>query len=108
MPSTTVQRGNVIFDTLVGITITPTVIAAFDTSTQTFAVPGILTSDCVYASESITQTKSVVLSNAFVPANGVLGIQFLNVSAVAVTPVAGLYQLSIQRPENLPLPGNLS
>ena len=42
MPSTTVGRGNLLFDTLIAVQMTPAAVTGLQDSTQTFAVPGVL------------------------------------------------------------------
>ena len=104
MPSTTVTRGNSHETFYVAITITPAAVAANTTAAQTFALPGLLTTDFILAGGYIAnQTTGIFTVEADCLANNVLTIQFGNVTASSATPAAGVYELQIVRFEG-PLP----
>jgi hypothetical protein len=81
--------------------ISPTIVNANTTSQQTFAVPGLLTSDQVSAvSKPTYQTGLIVTGGACLTA-GVLTIQFANCTAGNITPTASeTYTVEINRPSN--------
>jgi hypothetical protein len=109
MPSSTLSRGNILNEVLLSVTLTPTSVAANTTATQTFALPGILTTDYLSAIAPLTsaQIANILVVGAFVSAANVVAIQFMNTSAAAVTPVSGGYGINVIRPENVPVPGNM-
>lgn len=107
MPSTTVSRGNILFETILGVQITPGAIAANADSTVTVAVAGALVNDYVDVFPPGAQTRNVVIIGCWITSAGVMAVQFNNVSAVALTPVAGIYNVNLVRPENFPLPANV-
>lgn len=104
MPSTTVLRGNCSGVILIGPTLTPVAVATITTAEQTFTVPGLQLSDFVIVNPAVAQTAGVGIVGARVSAVNTLAVTFDNPTAGSVTPVAGVYQIAIFRPENLPLP----
>lgn len=109
MPSNTISRGNVLNEVLLQVQLTPASVAAFTTATQTFALPGVLTTDYVADLATLTaaQTQSIIFVGCFVSQAGVVAYQVMNISAVAVTPVSGNYSCNVIRPENTPLPTSM-
>ncbi len=106
MPSTTLSRGNVLTNLLIGPSLTPTALTASTTTAQNFTVPGLLLLDCVTASYNGAQTAGVGIGNSYVSAANVLTIVFTNSTAGTPTPGAGIYLLEINRAESTPLPTN--
>lgn len=106
MPSNTLSRGNTLYDFVIAPTLTPTSLTASGTAEQTFTVVGLQTSDIVAVNSTTAQTVGIGIVNVRVSAPNALSIQFSNSSVTFATPVAGLYNINIVRPENLPLPTN--
>jgi len=107
MSSTTVTRGNSHETFYIGPSITPAAVAANTTAVQTFALPGLLTTDIIVAQGYIAnQTTGIFIAECDCLTNNVLTIQFGNVTASSATPAAGIYEFQIVRAENYPLPIN--
>lgn len=106
MPSTTISRGNILVNLLMGPTLTPTALVASTTTVQTFALPGLQINDAVQVTFSGVQTAGVGIANARVSAPGVLEVTFSNSTAGTPTPAAGIYTVALDRAENMPLPTN--
>jgi hypothetical protein len=108
MPMTTVARGNNLSVTNIAISITPVAVATITTATQTFNVSGLLTTDIIAAVGYVgTQIAGVFIVECDCLTNGVLTVQFGNVTAASVTPTAGTYIFSVYRADG-PLPANMS
>ena len=106
MPSTTISRGNILNQLLIGPSLTPTALTASTTTSQTFTVPGLQLNDSVSVNYNGAQTAGVGIANAYVSAANVLTIVFSNSTAGTPTPAAGTYILALDRAEYLPLPTN--
>ena len=105
---TTVARGNNLSVTNIAISITPVAVATITTATQTFNVSGLLTTDIIAAVGYVgTQIAGVFIVECDCLTNGVLTVQFGNVTAASVTPTAGTYIFSVYRADG-PLPANMS
>ena len=107
MPSTTVQRGNVATTILVQTTLTPASVPTVTAAEQTFNVPGLFANDQISAvslQAPWTSLTSIVSFRAI--STNTLGISFLNGTAGALVPPAGVYFIEINRAEFLPLPAN--
>ena len=107
MPQTTIGRGNILYDFVVAPTLTPASVSASSTNEQTFAIPGLLSTDLVAgASSQSAQTAGIGVINVRVSAANTLAIQFANVTTTPASsvPVAGVYVVEIVRPET---PGSL-
>ncbi len=107
MPSSTISRGNILNEVLLAVTLTPAVVAANASSTQTFALPGSLTTDFLEAFPAAAGTVNILIQNCWISSAGIAAIQWLNTSAASVTPATGTYNVNLLRPENLPLPANV-
>lgn len=104
MSSTTVTRGNVRETFLIGPSLSPSSVSAYTSVVQTFNVPGLLTTDFVETIGAVgTQTAGILPGESDVYTNGVLSIQFLNVTASSATPAQGTYAIRVTRVEG-PLP----
>jgi len=100
MPSTTITRGNVLSTTIIGPSLTPVATASYTSATQTFNVPGLLTTDIIKViGLAGAQTSGIVVAQAYCAAVNVLTIQFGNITAGTLTPAAGAYTLEITRLE---------
>ena len=106
MASTTISRGNVNLNLALGVTLTPTALTASTTTSQTFTVPGLQLLDIVMVNFNGAQTAGVGIVNAYVSALNTLTIVFNNATAGTPTPAAGLYVMTVHRPEYVPLPTN--
>jgi hypothetical protein len=104
MSSTTVTRGNSHETFYIGPSLAPSAVAAYTSAVQTFSVPGLLTTDFVMVIGAIgVQTAGILPGEADCYTNGVLSIQFLNVTAASATPAQGAYAIQVTRVEG-PLP----
>ena len=103
MSSTTLSRGNILEQFVIGPTLTPAALTTASTqSLQAFAIPGLKASDIVTVLQfNGTQTKDVAVSNADVLSDNSLTINFQNTSggATAITPAAGTYYVKVLRIE---------
>jgi len=99
MSSTTISRGNMREAFLMSPSLTPAALsAAVTTSTQTFTVPGLLTSDVISAiGYSGTQTTGLFVSKADCLTNNILSVTFGNLLGTAITPAAGTYNFQVIR-----------
>ena len=104
MPSSTIGRGNILLQMLIGPSLTPTALTASTTTAQTFTVPGLQLNDAVSVSFNGAQTAGVGIGNARVTAANTLEIVFTNSTAGTPTPAAGVYSITFDRAEYLPLP----
>jgi hypothetical protein len=99
MPSTTIARGNAISTFYISAALTPTSISGAS-ATQTYSVPGLLTTDIIQVIGVIgSQTAGVSAAEADCLTAGILSIQWINASGSAATPTVGNYALQIVRPE---------
>ncbi len=100
MSSTTVTRGNSHETFYIGPSITPAQVAASTTAVQTFALPGLQTTDLILSFGYIAnQTAGIFIAECDCLTANVLTIQFGNVSTSAATPAAGVYEFQIARLE---------
>lgn len=106
MPGTTIGRGNVTYDYLIGPNLTPVSVAANITAAQLFTVPGLQVGDFVDVNAQVAQTAGISIVNVRVSAANTLEITFGNNTGGALTPAAGIYGINVTRPENQPLPVN--
>ena len=104
MSSTTVTRGNSHETFYIGPSLAPAAVAAYTSAVQTFSIPGLLTTDLVIVIGAIgVQTAGILAGEADCYTNGVLSIQFQNVTAASATPAQGAYAIQVTRVEG-PLP----
>jgi len=106
MSSTTVTRGNSLETFYIGPTLAPSSVSAYTSASQTFTVPGLLTTDIVQGVGARgVQTTGMVTAECDCFTNNILTVQFLNVTASPATPFSGQYVFQITRAEG-PLPLN--
>jgi len=106
MSSTTVTRGNIRESFVIGPVLAPAAVASYTSAVQTFSVPGLLTSDLVETIGAVgVQTAGILPGESDCYTNGVLSIQFLNVTNASATPSQGVYAIRVTRVEG-PLPAN--
>jgi hypothetical protein len=109
MPYTVSAEGNILYNWLVMIVITPASVAANITAEQSFTVPGLVLGDYVGVYANAAQTAGIGIVNNRVSAMNTLQIGFSNSTSGALTPVAGQYYLQVARPESFQnLPGTAS
>lgn len=106
MSKTTISRGNVMRNNLVGISITPTAVSG-TSAEQTFTVVGLRTQDFVEVNFNGAQTTGVGIGNVRVSATDTLAITFTNATGGSATPAAGTYVVHQSRPEDVTLPSSL-
>jgi len=100
MSSTTITRGNSHETFYIQPTLAPVAVAANTTAAQTFALPGLQTTDIVVVlGLNGTQIAGIVIAEADCLTAGVLTIQFANVTAASVTPYTGTYTIQVTRLE---------
>ena len=109
---TTVQRGNLLFDAIFGLTLSPASVAANSAAEQQFPFPGLLLGvDYVIGVSKPTVQAGLSLGNVRVVANNTIGIQFVNGSGSPIVPTAGeIYAIEVARFESagLPLPNAIT
>jgi hypothetical protein len=106
MSSTTIARGNAHETFYIAPSLTPTQVNANTTATQTFTVPGLLSTDYIQSGGYIAnQTTGIFIAESDCLTNNVLTIQFGNCSTSAATPAAGVYEFQVVRYEG-PAPTN--
>lgn len=89
---------------LLGVTLSPSSVAANTTAEQTFTVPGLLPGDIVTVGKPTSQAGLGIV-NARVSAANTLAITFSNNTGSPISPTASeVYQVCVDRPENTPLP----
>lgn len=101
--SSTIQRGNMLFDTIIGVTTTPpNALATVSTSTVTVTVPGVQLGDLIGAVNfQVALPNLLVLVNAWVSAANTISLQYTNSSASSSgASSATNVILEICRPEN--------
>ena len=104
MPSTTLARGNALSTFYIAPVLAPAAVAAYTSAVQTFNVPGLVTTDIVQTvGATAQQTAGILPGESDCYTNGVLSIQFLNVTAASATPAQGAYVIQVVRAEG-PLP----
>lgn len=100
MPSSDIARGNVLYSTLLGITLSPASVANATSAEQTFPVPGLLMTDLVFIEKPTAQAGLGIVGTRVSAAN-VLAVTFMNATAATITPTASeLYTLLVTRPSN--------
>ena len=94
-PMTNVVKGGVF-----SLSLTPASVATITTAAQNFANTGIglVAGDYVSVAFNGAQTAGVGVLDAYVSAADQLTIRFVNPTAGSVTPAAGTYLVSVQRP----------
>lgn len=97
-------RGNIALSMLLGVPLTPALVALNTTAEQTFTVQGLLVGDEVAVTKPTTQAGLGIV-NARVSAANTLAITFSNNTGGNITPTAGeIYTIAVNRPSNIPLP----
>ena len=107
MPQTSVQRGNILLQYTMAVTLTPAVVASVTAAEQTFTIYGLQVGDAVEVTPNFAYTALAPIGAARVSAANTLAISFLNGTQTATTPNSGQYVVQLYRPEALPLPVNV-
>ena len=96
MPGTTLGRGNILYDFVIGPTLAPSAVAASTSAEQTFTIAGLQTnhvfSECNFNG---TQTAGIGIVNARVSAANTAAITFVNSGTTSVTPATGQYLMNL-------------
>lgn len=106
MPSSDIARGNLLYDTMLGVTLSPVSVAANTSAEQTFTIRGLLPSDFVLVQKPTAQAGLGIVG-ARVSAVDTLAITFMNDTGAPIVPTAAqLYLLRVTRLSNpaQPLP----
>jgi hypothetical protein len=106
MPGTLLGRGNILYDFLIGVSLTPVAVAGANAVEQSFTVLGFQVGDFVDAQCTVAQTSGIGIGNCRISAANTLTIEFVNSTAGSLTPAAGIYNVNVSRPENTVLPTN--
>jgi hypothetical protein len=106
MAGTTVSRGNILYQFVLGPTLTPVAVAPNTTAEQAFTVNGLQPNDFVDVYAQSAQTAGIGIVNNRVSAANTLQVGFSNNTGGSLTPVAGVYFVQVTRPEGITLPTN--
>lgn len=98
MPGNDIGRGNINYDQVLSLTLTPVAVATITAVEQDFTVPGLAVGDHVDLQCNVAQTVGVGITNCRVKSANTLTVQFTNPTAGSVTPAAGNYLLNVNRP----------
>lgn len=99
MPGTVRAGGNLVYDWLIGPTLTPIAVAGSTAVEQPFTIPGLQLSDYVDVNCSVAQTAGISIGNVRVSAANTLQIEFANSTVGSLTPVSAQYLINIGRCE---------
>lgn len=88
--------GNVASISVIEVSLTPAEVATIAAPAQTFTVPGLQVGDAVIVNPP-SVTAGVAIANARVSAANTLSIQFVNPTAGALTPAAGVHIITVFR-----------
>jgi hypothetical protein len=104
MPSTTLSRGNALSTFYIQPSITPAAVASYTSAVQTFALPGLQTTDIVKCIGAVgVQTAGIITGESDCYTANVLSLQLVNATNASATPIAGAYVFMIVRTDG-PLP----
>lgn len=96
--NTSAGVGNIAIDVLLGLTISPAIVAANTTAEQTFTITGLAVGDVVNVNKPSAQAGLGVVG-ARVSAANTIAITFSNNTAAGITPTAAeLYTVNVTRP----------
>jgi hypothetical protein len=88
--------GNAFSISIIDISFTPAEVATITAPAQTVTVPGVKTTDAVFVNPP-GQTAGVSLASARVSADNTVSLQFVNPTAGALTPTAGVHRFTVIR-----------
>jgi hypothetical protein len=96
--NTSLGFGNIALDALLGLTISPAIVAANTTAEQTFTITGLAVGDMVTVNKPTAQAGLGVVG-ARVSAANTIAITFSNNTASGITPTAAeTYVVGVTRP----------
>lgn len=99
MPGTMIARGNMLYDWIIAPTLTPVSVAGSTAAEQSFTIQGLQVGDVCDITCQAAQTAGIGIGNVRVATANTLTVEFTNSTAGALTPVSGVYNVIIQRPE---------
>ena len=105
MLSSTIGRGNILYDGMVQATLTPVSVAGSTSAEQNFTIPGLQLNDFLDLNCNVAQTAGIGIGNVRVSAVNTMTVEFTNSTAGALTPVTGVYNINVLRAEG-PMPSN--
>jgi hypothetical protein len=105
MLSSTIGRGNILYDGMLQVTLTPVSVAASTAVEQNFTIQGLQVNDFVDVNCNSAQTAGLSIGNARVSAANTLTLEFSNATAGALTPASAVYNINVLRAEG-PMPSN--
>lgn len=100
MGAATTLSGNLIVASVVDVSWTPSEVNTIVAPVQTITVPGARVGDVVIVTPP-GQTAGVTIGSARVSAANTVAVQFVNPTAGALTPAAGVHKFTILRHEGL-------
>jgi hypothetical protein len=103
MLSSTIGRGNILYDGMIQVTITPSLVGASTAAEQTFTVPGLQLNDFLDINCNAAQTAGIGIGNVRVSAVNTMAVEFANSTAGGLTPASGVYNINVIRAEG-PIP----
>lgn len=96
-----ILNGNVFGLYYIQTTITPVAVAgATSPVVQTFTVNGLKASDNIIDVDPPTDVAGIGVIGGYATAANTLGIKFINPTAGSLTPSAGVYTLTVLRPQS--------
>lgn len=98
--SVTTLSGNTVSITTVDVSLTPAEVATIVAPAQTFTVPGVKSGDTIIVAPP-AQTAGVAITNAYASDDDEISIQFVNPTAGALTPAAGVHKVTVIRHEGV-------
>ena len=106
MLGSTLARGNILYDSMLQVTLTPVSVAASTAAEQSFTILGLQINDFLDVNCNAAQTAGIGIGNARVSALNTMTLEFSNSTAGALTPTSGLYNINVTRAEVQPMPTN--
>ena len=106
MPSSTLQRGNLIFDAMIQATITPPATVTTATTNQTTTtIQGLNVGDLIDWNQTTFSNVLLTVTNMFVSAPNTLTSTWTTEGATVSGAAACNFLLEVSRPENYSLSG---
>jgi hypothetical protein len=103
-----IYEGNTRGQWLINLTISPAIVAANTTATQTFTLPGLKTTDFITDITKPTLQAGLGIVGYRITALDTLAIDFSNNTGAGITPTAGeTYLVGVCRPDSVTLPTSL-
>jgi hypothetical protein len=99
-----IPRGNIQLSMMLGLVISPAIVAANTTAEQTFTLQGVQLGDVISVTKPTTQAGLGIVNSRVSAANQV-AVTFSNNTGAGITPTAGeTYVVELNRPSGTPLP----